>query len=983
MPSSDIVDDEAAPTRPKKAVTPRRSPAVRRPANATPTRKVAANKAGTPNSAPARTKPGTKKIEPTLFTDFLLGRPSVSRARRKSLDVVPMEMKRSAVSKVQPPGGVKERVKQWQKVSAAAVVEDTLEPPSEPDDISLDLDDESVTERDRRRIKFRKNRTHKPGRRKSGDKDNPPAPLKSVSSPRKRVVSDDHWVVNKEKKSPPRSPRTIDELFSKGQTLPEDFLKNSANPPLEKKIEDWQKRTISNEGRHNDKQARKVSEKVSEDRGIRITPLSYDSPDHGFRVTPSKEKPSTNADVEMPVNGEGRRKRRQHDDEDYNTSRRRSVKHKEPLPDIKESPQSRSPNTKAIVNEEKSNSPCRTPTHPPRTKTRQRKSASPESLTDIPVGYSAFSVLDISVGGDATTTRPSKPQRQPSLSAVPKALKKVYTEGIKKVHDVVDPPRIGVNQPPSIESWLKGTSDPFLDDVSVPESVLEMVKPKARRRSYETEVSYRKQDANENETHGNGAAERSSRSTPLPRSSNGDAITNNQIGEPSVHAMPNERKASQIVTQPLSPTGLKRSPATRNTSPPKSVRHTAPRDVLFNSYNREPQPGAQERAPGLSAIDAEPSRELRETKYVPIWGLKDFDGKIDDVTQGRPSSRNPRVLDVTISNSGDLPDAKPYIASSQRDHRATGQRRLSTIASVETFKTSSSLTEMSSELSDTTVTQTTVTQNTSRTSNTSNASYTGDKISNQRGNDLGLKRRLTKHSDLLSVLSLPDSSAPGRTKSIRSACSIRTTRTRLATATMPDLLRELADDEVKYMRELKTLVDGVIPVLLTCVLSKSDSAVAAGLFGQNSSGQTDAFITKPIIDMGIALEQLKSFHKRIPLHDPNLLVHWALGAYKVYKDYVNAWRMGFQNVVVNLAPASQSDSAETQSLDEMPRNMDGDVLNEHGERVDVAFLLKRPLVRVKYLAKVMKVCLFLKRVATSAYNDYRVSTLSSPGNKQP
>jgi len=835
------------------------------------------------------------------------------------------------------------------------VVEDTLKPPSEPDDISLDLDDESVTERDRRRIKFRKNRTHKPGRRKSGDKDSPPAPLKSVSPPRKRVVSDDHWMANKEKKSPPRSPRIIDELFSKGRTLPKNFLKNSANPPLEKKIEDWQKRTISNEGRHIDKQARKASGKVSEDGGFRIIPLSSDSPDHRVRVTPSKEKPSTNAAVEKPVDSEGRRKR-QHDDEDYYTSRRRSVKQKEPLPDIKESPQSRSPNTKVIVNEEKSDSPCRTPTHPPRTKTRQRKSASPESLADIPVGYSAFSVLDISVGGDATTAKPSKPQRQPSLSAVPKALKKVYTEGIKKVHDAVDPPRIGVNQPPSIESWLKGTSDPFLDDVSV----LEMVKPKVRRRSYQTEASYRKQGTNENEIHGNSAAERSGRSTPLPQNSSGDAITNSQVGEPSVHAMPNERKASQIVIQPLSPTGLKRSPATRNTSSPKSVRHTAPRDVLFNSYNRESQPGAQERALDLPAIDAEPSKELRETKDFPIWGLKDFDSKIDDVTQGRPSTRNLRVLDVPISNSGDLPDAKPYIALSQRDRRASGQRCLSTIASVETFKTLSSLTEMSSELSDTTITQTTVTQNTSRTSNTSNASYTGDKISNQRGNDQGLKRRLTKHSDLLSVLSLPDSSAPGRTKSIRSACSIRTTRTRLATATMPDLLRELADDEVKYMRELKTLVDGVIPVLLTCVLSKSDSAVAAGLFGQNSSGQTDTFITKPIIDMGIALEQLKSFHKRIPLHDPDLLVHWALGACKVYEDYVNAWRMGFQNVVVNLAPGSQSDSAETQSLDELPRNMDGDVLNEHGERVDVAFLLKRPLVRVKYLAKVMKVCLFLK-----------------------
>jgi hypothetical protein len=52
----------------------------------------------------------------------------------------------------------------------------------------------------------------------------------------------------------------------------------------------------------------------------------------------------------------------------------------------------------------------------------------------------------------------------------------------------------------------------------------------------------------------------------------------------------------------------------------------------------------------------------------------------------------------------------------------------------------------------------------------------------------------------------------------------------LATATVGDLMKELSSDESKYIRELNTLVDGVIPVLLTCVLSKSDSVVAAGLF---------------------------------------------------------------------------------------------------------------------------------------------------------
>jgi hypothetical protein len=892
-----------------------------------------------------------------------------------------MEIKRSAVGKVQPPGGVKERVKQWQKASAAAVVEDAMEPPSEPDDTSLDLDDESVTERDRRRIKFRKNHTHRPGRRKSGDKDNPSTPVKGESSPKKRVISDDHWVMDKEKKSPPRTPRIIDELISKGQTLPKDILKNSANPPLEKKIEDWKKRTIDAEGGYN-KQARKTSKNVPGDEGIRVIPSRSKSPDNEIRVTPSKENTNTDSVLEEPVHSEGIRKGRQHDPKDYDTPRRRSEKRREPSPSIKEPPKSRNPNVEVIIDEEELNSTCKTPTHPPKSKNRQRKSVSPESLADIPVGYSAFSVLDISIGGDATTMRPSKPQRQPSLSAVPKVLKKVYTEGMKIVHDTVDPPRIGVNQPPSIESWLKGTSDPFVDDVPMSESIFEIEKPKPRRRSYEKETSYRKQNAHRNEGHGIETAEPPSKGAPNTQDGSGDTAGIRQAVESPVSArIPNERNASERLTQPLSPTGLKRSPATRNTSSPKSVRHTSHKDIVVGLYNEEPRSVAQGRSPSWSTNGPESSNEVRKSTTGLRWRSKDRDREDDGDTQECPPPRSPRSLDASYLNSREFSDPKSYKPSSQQDRAATGQRRLSTIASVETFKTSSSLTETSSELSDTTVTQTTVTQNTSRTSNTSNASHTGDKASNQRSGDLGLKRRLTKHSDLLSVLSLPDTSVPGRAKSIRSARSVRTTRTRLDTATITDLLRELADDEVKYMRELRTLVDGVIPVLLTYVLSKSDSTVAAGLFGPNSSGQTNAFITKPIVDMGIALEQLKSFHKRIPLHDSELLVHWALGAHKVYEDYVDAWRMGFQKVIVNLAP-SQSNSAEDHSIGEMPRNVDGDVLNENGERVDVAFLLKRPLVRVKYLAKVMKVCLILKSVTASAHNDSRVSTLPNPENKQ-
>lgn len=213
--------------------------------------------------------------------------------------------------------------------------------------------------------------------------------------------------------------------------------------------------------------------------------------------------------------------------------------------------------------------------------------------------------------------------------------------------------------------------------------------------------------------------------------------------------------------------------------------------------------------------------------------------------------------------------------------------------------------------------------------------------------------RLIKHSDLMSILSQPHPDG----RSIRSARSIRTSRSRLATATLPDLMRELATDETTYMRELQTLVDGVIPVLLSCVLSRADSAAAAGLFSSTASPGGDPHYTKPIVDMGIALERLKTLHKRLPHIDHRSFLTWCHGAQRVYLEYLKAWRMGFQDVVVNLAPANDpgtKESANGQERNVLPRNSDGDVVNVSGERVDVAFLLKRPLVRLKYLAKTLK-----------------------------
>jgi hypothetical protein len=242
----------------------------------------------------------------------------------------------------------------------------------------------------------------------------------------------------------------------------------------------------------------------------------------------------------------------------------------------------------------------------------------------------------------------------------------------------------------------------------------------------------------------------------------------------------------------------------------------------------------------------------------------------------------------------------------------TGAHRLSTIASVETFHSQTEL------LNDT------------------------DML---RRNSKGLQRRLTTHEDLMSVLSLPRAGG-----SIKSARSIRTVKSRLSTATIGEVLEELEADEAKYMRELKTLVDGVIPVLLQCVLSKSDSAAAAGLFSSSGSARDDLNFTRPIVDMGVALERLKTLHRRIPTHDLNSLLPWAQTAHKVYNEYLKAWRLGFQDVIVNLAPPDEQTRTE---IDEgMARDENGDVINGRGEKVDVAYLLKRPLVRIKNLAKV-------------------------------
>ncbi|GAM91647.1 hypothetical protein ANO11243_096990 [Dothideomycetidae sp. 11243] len=210
-----------------------------------------------------------------------------------------------------------------------------------------------------------------------------------------------------------------------------------------------------------------------------------------------------------------------------------------------------------------------------------------------------------------------------------------------------------------------------------------------------------------------------------------------------------------------------------------------------------------------------------------------------------------------------------------------------------------------------------------------------------RKKSTGLKRSLTKHDDLMTVLS-----ATGGIPSLVSARSFRAQKLKLDKMTIEDTMKNLAKDEEEYQAELQTLVDGVIPALLSSVLSKASSAKGGNLFAKDGDGTK---VTQPIVDMGVALERLRSQHKRIASTNPSALLIWAQNAARVYDDYINAWRMGFNDVVVNVSKNDRSSWHQG-----LARNSAGDLLNAKGDRVDVAFLLKRPLVRVKNLTKTLR-----------------------------
>ncbi len=326
--------------------------------------------------------------------------------------------------------------------------------------------------------------------------------------------------------------------------------------------------------------------------GIRVT-LSNDSlPDGGVRIkTPKGQSkgPKTNttpkgpdSDIHIQRNAD-RNTPKQH--KDAETPRKSSERRLKPPAEFKI--KSRSSSNGRNHKEEDDSISNITPSPAENPKRRRRKSdTSQKSLDDIPFGNSAFSVLDLPVGAEAgTMKRQPPPKRNPSFAAVPKALKRVYNEGLKIVHDTAEPPRGGPNQPPSIETWLNGTTDPFVEQPAatvISEESLEVPQSTPSRRK-----SYKEDDQSEIALTAEHNVKRDSGRKATKKPIDDQEPDENRTPKANKRSSLPKLESSPLITPLMSPTGLKRTPATRNTSSPKAGRKLPFKEAIFDAFKGE------------------------------------------------------------------------------------------------------------------------------------------------------------------------------------------------------------------------------------------------------------------------------------------------------------------------------------------------------------------------------------------------------------
>ncbi|CAN8095103.1 unnamed protein product [Discula destructiva] len=1033
-------DKETQPTTPRRAsaannkTSPKRSgnngvatPANRKPSNAQTPKSAPAAPGGNAGNAGVRKTSSPKKpvVEPTLLGDFFLGRPSPARkaaaARRRSADNTAVrqelrqQMREAVVRRVQQPGRVQSRVKDWQRANAAAMAKGNPEDtPSEPTEVAVHVDEQSVTEEDRVRIKNREKARRRSPPAKKDDKSKeivPPPPPRVNPPPKKRVVSDDNWMKRNQAKVAPKvvaTPARKSPIFQKpnNPTSMQDKVKAWAKQvevpeaPAPPKIpnnhkpakkyatkcgatitveEHHEKASTAASGRSLDvieveeeaesnlsssrtwktesgrsgedgirvRSARTESPHASGDERLRVKPTRKKEPvpmDDGIRVRPIKSVPLPDDGIRVRAmenaaprpaarqtsNGKSRRV--------PSTTRDRMPSARAPASDTETEIQTPARQSKSRVSARKKR-PTTAPTitetsitlsdgeqswtsdYDSDASTDRPSSAPAKSLAEVPFGDSAFSELDLPVGADHHHFKRPKPHRNTSsFGAVPKAFKKIMTGAKEIVQVAAEPPKPVVNQPPSIEKWLDGTVDPFVE------------KSPPQRNSLEKDW---RQDVRR----------RSSAEKPISTNKPCPAQTLDEVPRRSDEEQANSAEPDVN----LSSVGLKRSKATRATvAPQKQATAKIPlREALNNLFRGEstghkviPKAYSSYQDTELTELESEPDSEVTDlTSYMDHVDQNiNGDPHVRSVNPREHSPPSPKSSYVSTDMGSDTtgPYMTPALAR-RRPPPTNGQYELSTIASEGSEIVYGS--DTTSILSDSTVTQTTA--------------LTRSTAISRRNRGSGSKRRFTKHSDLVSVLSLPDDEGGlARASSIKSTSSLRRRTSNLEKVTAGDLLREFAIDEDLYRRELKTLVDGAVPVLLRQVVESKEDYVV-DLFGPVSDGRADT-MGKAVVNMGIALEKLKNLHNRSPTNDVYRILTWVLAAYPVYDKYLDVWRLGFEGIVVNLAPIPHRPDDEDSLVNAMPRNEYGDVVDAKGQPIDLQRLLTRPLARIRGLLKLLR-----------------------------
>lgn len=933
-------------------------------------------KYGISNSAPVQQKVGGKRMEPNLFENFLLGRTGSPRfqrtapLRRVSLEMIKADMKSEFVSKLKEPGKVKDRVRQWQMSSA--VVEGTIKTEEGMRQNSKAENQggliqmaESKIFRPRISEKITSSSKEKP---KSSDRE---AVRQQTAIPKKCVRNDSHWL-KRDKKNIPTKRESLSKHLRSAKAV---------NCPLENKIHDWIGRTEFNGFGDMEKLKIKDLQEIDStqhklddsgevftahltSRSSKIETTVFNPLNDIIKVKNEFLENNANDDIRgRPIHGKisnlGQEYRPRTDLDDIKSQKlnekdetfvkntksnilKTSVSVHKTQPLDTESGSKTPKKSEQISNTNKLGKSSNQEAHngPKMVKIkkiytsdedkdvnklipasqnrrdeilRKRSKARSTSLNEIPFGNSAFSVLDLPLGAEAGTIRKSSTKRNSSLT-VPNVLKLVYSGSKKIVNDATEPRRSDLTYPASIESWLKTTSDPFVDSPLMPNT------------------------ANENSTH----LDRNTSSTKIR---NIDSKASSICREPTQHTKDqkpnigrnvvpvpkNSSKSSESSPLRSVPsTELKRSRAKRHTFNVSSNRVVPIKESIFNAFHGESTMKKSSRAKNFDPISYK-----EKNIGAPNSDIK----TLSPNTMSEPSNPPNQKPTEELTSEPSLDKLETLITQPQRSTWTPYTHELSTIIS----EASSNSLSLGSD-SESNNFQNTVTQDTTHSLVTS--SSLSPKSQQKQLKSPELKRRLTKHSDLISILSLSDSSEHGRYGNIRKARSVRTTRKHNHISSIEDVLIDLAGDELQYMRELETLIDGVIPVLLRCIFSESKSS---RLFG-NLVTNTASF-SRPIIEMGNALVKIQSHHKCIPLADAYALLIWIDAAQAFYEEYLNTWNSGFEDIVVNLTPVL---SCSKTAMDEMRRDQNGDLLGEKGEKIVVADLLKKPINRIKHIHRALK-----------------------------